>query len=237
MTFRGVIGHARVLERLRRSLAVGRVAHAYLFVGPEGVGKATVARAFAAALTCPAESGEGCGGCPSCRRLAAGTHPDVHVVEAKGQEVKIEQVRALQGALAYRPSLARRAVAIVPQAERLTLGAANALLKTLEEPPGETVVVLVAPTASLLPPTVVSRCEQVSFTPLPQEELASFLVDRRGLTAEAAALTAALAAGRVGLALEAEVGELKALRDRAWQVLAAAAAGPGAVLAWSQSWF
>jgi DNA polymerase-3 subunit delta' len=213
VTFHSIVGHARVLERLRRSLAVERVAHAYLFVGPTGVGKSTVARAFAAALTCPEEPGEGCGACSSCRRLAAGTHPDVHVVEPDGQEVKIDHVRALQGALAYRPAEAQRAVAIVPQAERLTLEASNALLKTLEEPPGETVVVLVAPTASLLPSTVVSRCEQVSFTPLPPEELASFLVERRGLTAEAARLTAALAAGRVGQALEAEVGELKAMRE------------------------
>jgi DNA polymerase-3 subunit delta' len=234
VTFREVFGHDRVLERLRRSLAVGRVAHAYLFVGPAGVGKATVARAFSAALTCPEEPGEGCGECPSCLRLEAATHPDVHVVEPDGQEVKIEQVRGLQRALAYRPSMARCAVAIIPQAERLNLPAANALLKTLEEPPGETVLVLVSPAASLLPPTVVSRCEQVSFTPLPQEELASFLVSRRGLTAEAAALTAALAAGRVGLALEAEVGDLKALRERAWQFVKAAAEGPGSVLAWSQ---
>lgn len=234
MTFRDILGHDRVLERLRRSLAVGRVAHAYLFVGPEGVGKATVARAFAAALTCPEEPGEGCGGCPSCRRLKAATHPDSHVVEPDGQEVKIEQVRDLQKALAYRPAMARCAVAILPQAERLTLQAANALLKTLEEPPGETVLVLVAPTASLLPPTVVSRCELVSFTPLPQEELASFLVSRRGLTAEAAELTAALAAGRVGLALDSEVGDLKALRERAWQYLTSAAEGPGSVLAWSK---
>ena len=234
MTFHSIVGHARVLERLRRSLAVERVAHAYLFVGPTGVGKATVARAFAAALTCPEEPGEGCGACSSCRRLAAGGHPDVHVVEPDGQVVTIDQVRALQGALAYRPAEAQRAVAIVPQAERLMLEAANALLKTLEEPPGETVVVLVAPTASLLPSTVVSRCEQVSFTPLPPEELASFLVERRGLTAEAARLTAALAAGRVGQALEAEVGELKAMRERAWQFFAAAADGPGSVLAWSR---
>lgn len=237
MTFRGVVGHGRVMERLRRCLAAGRVAHAYLFVGPVGVGKATVAWAFAAALTCPAETGEGCGRCSSCQRLKRGSHPDVHVVEPEGLEVKIDQIRALQGSLAYRPTMARRAVAILPRAERLNLQAANALLKTLEEPPGETVLVLVSPTAHLLPPTVVSRCEQVAFTPLPTEELATLLVDRRGLAAEAAALVAALAAGRVGKALDAEVGELKALRERAWGFLSAAADGPGPVLGWSQEWF
>ena len=237
MTFRSIVGHGRVLERLRRCLASGRVAHAYLFVGPAGLGKATVAQAFAAALACSEEPGEGCGKCPSCRRVASGTHPDIHVVEPEGLEVKIDQVRTLQGALAYKPSMAARAVALLPRAERLTLQAANALLKTLEEPPGETVMVLASPTASLLPATVVSRCERVSFAPLPTEELIDVLVERRGLSAEAAGLVAALSAGRVGLALSADVGGLKALREQAWGFLEAADDGPGSVLFWTQEWF
>jgi DNA polymerase-3 subunit delta' len=237
VTFREVFGHARNLERLRRCLASGRVAHAYLFVGPEGVGKSTVAQAFACALTCPAEPGEGCGACPSCQRILSGNHPDVHVVEPEGQVVKIEQIRVLQEALAFRPAFAPRSVAVLSRAERMTLQAANALLKTLEEPPGKTVIVLVSPTASLLPSTVVSRCEQIPFAPIPTEELADFLVARRGMTPEAASLAAAMAAGRVGPALEADLGELKALRSKAWEFLKAATEGPASVLEWSQAWF
>jgi DNA polymerase-3 subunit delta' len=218
-------------------LASGRVAHAYLFVGPRGVGKSTVARAFAAALTCRAEPLEGCGACPSCKRIASGGHPDVHLVEPEGPAVKIEHVRDLQEALAYRPAEAPRSVAVVPNAERLTIQAANALLKTLEEPPGDAVIVLVSPTASLLPPTVVSRCERVAFAPLPTEELARILVEKRGMKEEVASLVAAMVAGRPGLALGADLGELKALRDRAWGLLKAAAEGPASILEWSQGWF
>lgn len=237
MTFKEVVGHSRILERLRRAMASGRVAHAYLFVGPEGVGKSTVARAFALALTCPEEPAEGCGVCPSCKRIAAGSHPDVHVVEPEGLTLKIEKVRDLQEALSYRPSAAPRKVAVLPKAERLNVQAANALLKTLEEPPGETVMVLVAPTASLLPATVVSRCERVAFAPIPTSELAELLVARRGMSREAASLASAMVAGRVGLALEADLGELKALRSTALDFLRAAASGPASVLEWSQGWF
>ncbi len=236
MTFREVVGHGRILERLRRCLAAGRLSHAYLFVGPQGVGKSTVARAFAQAVVCTDEPAEGCGACEGCVRAAAGSHPDVHVVEPDGLAVKIEQVRSLQESLAYRPAVASRSVAILPEAERLTLQASNALLKTLEEPPGRTVLVLVAPAASLLPATVVSRCERVAFAPMPAEELAASLDARRGLGPEAARLLAAMCAGRVGVALEADLGELKALRGRAWDVLAAASQGPAAVLEWAQAW-
>lgn len=237
MIFREVLGHARNLERLRRCLASGRVSHAYLFVGPEGIGKSTVAKAFACALTCPEEPGEGCGECPSCRRIVSGSHPDVHIVEPEGQAVKIEQVRDLQEAVAFRPALAPRTVAVLPRAERMTPQAANALLKTLEEPPGETVIVLVSPTPSLLPPTVVSRCELIAFAPIPAEELAGILVARRGMSREAASLAAAMASGRVGLALEADLGELKALRNKALEFLKAATEGPATVIEWSQAWF
>jgi DNA polymerase-3 subunit delta' len=216
VTFKEVLGHSRILERLRRCLASGRVAHAYLFVGPRGVGKSTVARAFAAALTCRAEPLEGCGACPSCKRIASGGHPDVHLVEPEGPAVKIEHVRDLQEALAYRPAEAPRSVAVVPNAERLTIQAANALLKTLEEPP---------------------RCERVAFAPLPTEELARILVEKRGMKEEVASLVAAMVAGRPGLALGADLGELKALRDRAWGLLKAAAEGPASILEWSQGWF
>jgi DNA polymerase-3 subunit delta' len=173
----------------------------------------------------------------TCGKVASSTHPDLHILEAKAQEVTIDQVRALQRRLAYRPLAAPRAVAIIVEAERLNLPAANALLKTLEEPPEYAVLILAAPETTLLPPTVVSRCEKMVFAPVPQQELAAALVERRAMAPEVASTVAGLVAGRPGPALEADLGHLKAVRHRAWECLASASRGRAEAMSWARSWF
>ncbi len=203
MTLADVIGHATATARLRRAVTSDRPASAYLFSGPAGVGKRAVADAFALELLCatPARAGA-CGACAQCVRVAAGTHPDVTVVvrDADRRDIRTEQVRELSRWLALRPLMARRKIALVDGADTLNEHGQNALLKTLEEPPGAAVLVLTAGRASRLLPTVRSRCQPVRLDPLSDAELARFL-ETRQVTREEAVLLVARAGGCPGRAL------------------------------------
>ncbi|MBC7104806.1 MAG: DNA polymerase III subunit delta', partial [Firmicutes bacterium] len=194
-----LLGHERNIAFLRRAVASGRVAHAYLFYGPGGVGKAKVARMLAGALLCPrAEQGEPCGQCDDCRWFAGGRHPDWYQVDPAGATIRIEQVRGLQRALWRRPLRGRYRVCLVTNAEAMSTEAANCLLKTLEEPPAATVFVLTSDRWHDLPPTVVSRCQRLRFDPLPPEKVASWLAREHGVEEQRAWLAAYLACGVPG---------------------------------------
>ena len=170
--------------------------------GAAGVGKASVARALAAALNCtqPAADGDACGACPSCRRLAAGTHPDFLVIspeESKAQ-IGIEKIRELRRLTDYPPLGGGWRVVLIKPAEALTVqndAAANALLKTLEEPPPQHLLVLTARGEADLLPTIVSRCHKLAFAPLPSALIIQELERRRSLPRSQAALVAALSGG------------------------------------------
>jgi DNA polymerase-3 subunit delta' len=240
--FRDILGQDRVISHLKTAMAKGRLSHAYLFLGPEGVGKASVARALAAALNCAAlrEDGDACGECPSCRRLAAGTHPDFLVIspeEAKSQ-ISIDQIRDLRRLTEYPPLGGGWRVVIIKPAEALTAqndAAANALLKTLEEPPDRHVLVLTAQGETDLLPTVVSRCHKLALTPLPTPLVARELMHRRGLTQSQAALLSALSGGSLGRALDLDIEELVEQRRQVLADLAQLAGGSDAgVLDWAQ---
>ncbi|MBM4273469.1 MAG: DNA polymerase III subunit delta' [Deltaproteobacteria bacterium] len=223
-SFREILGQERVLSYLKAAWKAGRLAHAYLFLGPEGVGKASVARALAAALNCtqPLPEDDACGKCPSCRRMAAGTHPDFLVIspeESKAQ-IKIEYIREFRRLTAYPPLGGGWRVALIKPAEALTAqndAAANALLKTLEEPPEWNLIILAATVEGDLLPTVVSRCQKLPFSPLPGPLVARELERRRNLTPPQAALLAALSGGSLGRALALDP---EALLDQRRQVLA-----------------
>jgi len=165
MFFRDILGQERVLGHLRAAWRAGRLAHAYLFLGPEGVGKASVVRALAAALNCarPLAEWDACGDCPSCRRMAAGTHADFLYIaptsEGRQPQIKIEQIREFRRLTAYPPMEGGWRVALIKPAEAMNPAAANALLKTLEEPPARNLLVLAAGSEADLFPTIVSRCQ------------------------------------------------------------------------------
>jgi DNA polymerase-3 subunit delta' len=215
--FRDILGQERVLSYLRAALGRDRLAHAYLFLGPEGVGKASVARALAGALNCaePREDGDACGYCPSCKRLLAGTHPDFLVIAptSKGRtpEILIEQIREFRRLTAYPPVGGGWRVALIKPAEALNDAAANSLLKTLEEPPPQNLIILTAGVEADLFPTVVSRCQKLAFTPLPYPLITQELI-HRGQSPSQAALVAALSGGSLGRALALEPEDL--LRQR-----------------------
>jgi len=217
MPFRAIIGQDRALTLLRRALRTGRLAQAYLFVGPEGVGKKTTALALAQAVNCREErEQDACGTCSPCRKIQHGLHPDVRVVEPEAGKVKlgVDQVRELLTEAAMKPYEGRRKVFILEKADRMTEEGENALLKTLEEPVGETLLILVTSNPSALLPTIISRCQEVRFPPIPPEPLAAYLSREKGVDPLKARLLARLSGGSLGLALRMEDDGLLETRDR-----------------------
>jgi DNA polymerase-3 subunit delta' len=201
-------GQERAIGFLRRAFDQGRLAHAYLFTGPAGVGKLATAQALALGLHCEAAPFDGCGACGACRTIAAGTYPDVRVVRGPlkdKRDISIEQVRELQRELGFRSMSAHPKIGIVNDAELLTLQAQNALLKTLEEPGGESLLILVSVNAASLAPTILSRCQRVAFDALAATAVTEIL-RRHGRSAAEAQAVAAFADGSPGraLALDAE---------------------------------
>lgn len=202
MRFSDIFGHTREITVLKRSVAGGCVAHAYLFAGPEGVGKRLAAMAVASALNCSARGGEDndpCGGCADCRTIAVGTHPNVMCVEPSDGVIKIERVRELQEMLRLRVERGMKVV-VVDGADRLHPAAANAFLKTLEEPPPGSVIILLSSRPSELLPTILSRCQRLNFRPLPEEAVRDFLVSEGGVDEEVAVVAARLSGGSVSRA-------------------------------------
>lgn len=202
----GVDGQARAIGALQRAFGDGRLHHAYLFSGPDGVGKALCARALATLLLCEApRDASACNACRSCVRVAAEEHPDFHRVErgvkADGgpeSQIKIAQIRDLQRSLSFKAFEGGRRVVIIDEADRMNPATANALLKTLEEPGDDTHFVLVSAQAHLLLPTIISRCQTVRFAPLERDVVARHLVRLLELDAEQADLLAGLSQGSIG---------------------------------------
>jgi DNA polymerase-3 subunit delta' len=198
-----VIGQDRAVDMLRRALDANRLPHALLLTGPEGVGKTHLALQLAQALNCVGPDAP-CGECVHCHQIEIGSHPDVVVVERpEGKEgIAIAQVRELRDAASLRPFQGRRKVYIIAAAEALTGNAADALLKTLEEPQPQLTMILTASDDEALPPTIVSRCRVIPLVPVPADVIAGALVER-GEDAESAARLARLARGSMGWALRA----------------------------------
>ena len=199
MTFDSIIGHDRQKTILRQALKNQRVAHAYLFEGPEGIGKRLMALALARTLLC--QDGTGCGDCPACRKVDHNNHPDIHFLEADGNSIKIDQVRALQQELALRPLEGKHKICLIDGAEHFYPAAANALLKTLEEPQPNTHIILLTSRPESLLITIRSRCQRLPFQRLPKQQLAEVLADRLDLNETDARILAALSDGSFKKAL------------------------------------
>jgi DNA polymerase III subunit delta' len=204
-------GQDRAVGLLLRYLESGKVPPGLLFHGEEGTGKERAALAFAAALFCRARSAKGaCGACPDCRLLSAGSHPNFRRVSPGNHSIQIDAIRLLQEELSLKSFSDRPRAALLVPADRMTVQAANALLKTLEEPPGGTHLLLVAHRLSRLPPTIVSRCQKVAFSPLSArdvEEILAALPEAGGRrSTEEVRWAAAASGGSPGRALAALAG-------------------------------
>jgi DNA polymerase-3 subunit delta' len=209
-----VIGHSVALSALQRALDSERLAHAWLFTGPEGTGKAVVAREFAAALNCTSVE-KPCGECRNCRDTLTGQHTDVELVAPGGmcddpdhkehtdsRDLRICQVRRIEHLLSLSPYTGRRRIAIVDSADTLHVEAANAFLKTLEEPPEGATIILLAERAERLPETVLSRCQRLVFPPIDRQTIVETLM-AHGASADTAEGIGLAASGRLGWALQA----------------------------------
>ena len=195
-------GHGPEIEHLLRSARAGRLVHAYLLCGARGCGKKTLARLLAQALFCEAEAEKRpCGLCPACKRFLSGNHPDARTLAPKGRSIGVDDVRELMDYLSRLPYEGRWHVAIIERADKMTPSAQNALLKTLEEPPADTVFFLLTDTPGALLSTVKSRLRTVRVAPLTRAACAQALA-RHGVEETRATRLAGLAHGSVGRALE-----------------------------------
>lgn len=213
-----LVGQGRAVTVLRRAVAGGAHAmtHAWLLTGPPGSGRSNAARAFAAALQCP--SG-GCGGCRDCRSALSGAHPDVTLVRTEKLSIGVDEVRDLVRKGAMSPTMGRYQVLVIEDADRITLQGADALLKSIEEPPTRTVWVLCAPTADDVVVTIRSRCRQVGLRTPSDADVERLLVERDGADPALAAQAARAAQGHIGRAKAlARSEEARAARRSVLQV-------------------
>ena len=206
--FDGILGHERNKQGLLKALAQGRIHHAWLFSGRSGIGKRQVLLRLAQLLNCEqSRLGAGlqalaaCGECRHCHRIDLEQHPDFEHIVPDGRTLRIQQIRALQKKITFHPYEARWRVVLIEDAHKMRVEAANALLKTLEEPTEGTIIVLLTDQHHRLLPTIISRCQTLRFSPFSALDLRAFLL-QRDVTPEHAQLISVLAQGSLGRALE-----------------------------------
>jgi DNA polymerase-3 subunit delta' len=225
--FDEIVGQNRVVRILIRMLERGRMAHAMLFTGIDGCGRRTTATVLAMTLNCRnLDAGVSCGHCGSCRKILSGNHPDVVSIVAAGAYIKIDQIRALRKQLRFAPIEGGYRIIIVNDAHKMNPEASNALLKTLEEPPDDTHIVLTAPETNDLVETIVSRCQHVAFRPIGANTIAAFLQEQESMAPDTARCIALLAGGSLGKALGADAQNWAARRSTLMKTLATISDAP-----------
>ena len=228
MAFQDIIGHTAPIAWLRNAIQSDHLAHAYLFVGDNAIGKRTTALQFIQAMNCEVfadtSSPDACGQCHTCQQILGNIHPDILVIEpdeTQGQnpQIKIERVREIEHHVIYRPLIGLRKICLIDNADRLTIGAANALLKTLEEPPDHCLFVLITSRPLALLATLKSRCLLVRFSPPSQEETSNYLMQHRKFSEPDARFISFLTNRRLGDALNMNLDEAKAKQQEFFSLL------------------
>lgn len=217
MPFRDIIGHERQVAALRATVAHGRLAHAYLFHGESSIGKRLTAVRLAQALNCESTSDgnelDTCGSCRSCQQINAQTFPDFFIVEPNPEQatpqIKIEQVREIEHQVMYRPLIGARKICLIDDADRMTIGAANALLKTLEEPPDHSLFLLISNRPAALPSTIRSRCQALRFSTPTRTQVEAALILQRNMPPAEARFLAMVSEGRIGEAFASDTKDLR----------------------------
>lgn len=233
--FDRLVGQDRVVQTLRHTVSTpGAMTHAWLVTGPPGSGRSVAARAFAAALQCDTTDAPGCGECQACRTAMAGSHPDVTIIATSETFIKVAEARELALLAQTRPSMGRWRVIVVEDADRLNEPAADALLKSLEEPPPRTVWVLCAPSQEDLIVTVRSRCRHLRLGTPPVDAVADLLVERDGIDPPMAHYAARAAQSHIGIARRLATDEHARARRREIISIPLTLTGLGAALTAAQ---
>jgi DNA polymerase-3 subunit delta' len=220
MKINEIIGHNEQLEQIIRAYKKDRLAHAYLFYGPDGIGKKTAAMALTKYIFCENttlggnESEDSCSYCASCRKIEASNHPDLILIRPERSVIKIDMVRALQKKLRYGKYDAKYKICLIDEAEKMRVEAANALLKTLEEPAADVIIILVTSKVNMLLPTIVSRCQKIRFNPLKTGEIKKELISRHSLTSDEADIISMFLQGSFAKLDTADFNEIIELRRR-----------------------
>jgi len=231
MSFQDIKAQDKPIQILKGYIKHSRLKGSYLFVGEEGVGKKLVAKTLAKALNCEDQALDSCDSCVHCLKIEKGQHPDIHIIEGhvspgvdleQGQRtsaqepdsIKIEYIRQLQKDINLKPYEGRKKVFIIDNAHSLTTEAANALLKILEEPPPESLIILISSKASLLFKTIISRCKIMKFYPLQRTKLEEILKEDFHLDNNLAHFLAYFSEGRIGRALKLKDTDILKERDR-----------------------
>jgi len=221
MSFLDIYGHERQIAILKKAIAQKRVGHAYLFSGINGAGKRTLAGEFAKALNCERADTlhDACEKCSSCLKARHASHADIISIAAEGQFIRINAIREIQERMKFKPLEGGWRAVIIDDADKMNDHAANALLKTLEEPSAANILILVSSRPYSLPATIISRCRHMRFNPLLAIAVSRFLGEQRGMDRQKASLLAGLSGGSIGKALELDQEDIAAYRAEIMQLL------------------
>ncbi len=226
MSFKNIYGHSKQIGMLQKAMAQHRIGHSYIFSGINAIGKKTLALAFTRSLNCEnsALQNDACEKCPSCLKMIHGNHPDIHRLESQAQFIRIDAIRSIQEQMTFKPLEGKKRVFIIDDADKMNEQAANALLKTLEEPSADNVIILITARPYWLPQTILSRCRHMRFNPLSAETVARFLKEQKQMDSSKAFLLASLSGGSIGQALELDSEDMIAFRAELGRLLSAASA-------------
>jgi len=213
VSFYHIRGHEKLIHILTRVIKTGRLSHAYLFSGLEGIGKRLIAIAFSKVLLCSSGDSESCGECSACIQVDGGNHPDLLMVQPYKGTISIDSIRSIKRELSRKSFAGGYKVCLIDEAEKMNFQAENALLKTLEEPTPDTVIILITGQPYRLLPTVLSRCQHFKFQPLSISSAAALIMERGNIDRQTASLLASLTGGSPGKALELNAEYVKQLRD------------------------
>ena len=220
--FKEIIGHKREIAHLEQAISAGKVSHAYIFSGEKGTGKKTLADAFAMTLQCESEGERPCGRCHSCRQAGSGNHPDIiYIRHDKPASIGVEDIRdQLTGDIQIRPYNGKYKIYIIPEAEKMTVQAQNAILKTIEEPPEYAVIILLPANEQSFLDTIRSRCVTLNLKPVPDEQVKAYLMEHLQVPDYQADICASFAQGNIGKAVRlASSDEFSAIKSSAMQLI------------------
>jgi len=224
MSFANIYGHHKQISMLQKAMVQQRVGHSYIFSGLNAIGKKTLALEFAQALNCENvdEKTGACGNCSSCRKMMHHNHPDIHVLETQAQFIRIDAIRNIQEQMTFKPLEGRKRVFVIDDADKMNEQAANALLKTLEEPSADNIIILITARPYWLPQTILSRCRHVRLNPLAAETVSLFLIEQKQMESAKAILLASLSGGSIGQALALDSEDMITFRAELSRLLIAA---------------